>query len=111
MQKKQVSARTWQFGEEQPGDLMQLERASAVVLPKQKSNDEILRVLNRAADDNGFIAELTYQGSKALEGYNLTTEAKAALVSGDIRWIESRVGKLDAWLCTWLDCRLQQEIW
>jgi hypothetical protein len=72
---------------------------------------EILRVLDRAASDNGFIALLTYRGSDALQGYHLTSEAKAALLSGDIRWIEDRVGKLDARLSTWLWCRLQQEIW
>jgi hypothetical protein len=72
---------------------------------------EILRVLDRAASDNGFIAQLTYRGSDALQGYHLTNEAKAALLSGDIRWIEAHAGELDARLSTWLWCRLQQEIW
>jgi len=72
---------------------------------------EVLRVLERAAEDDRFIAQLTHRGSEALQGYNLTLEAKAALLSGDIRWIEARVGKLDARLRTWLDCRLQQEVW
>ena len=72
---------------------------------------EILRVLDRAADDDDFIAQLTYHGSEALQGYDLTAEEKAALLSGDIGWIEARVGKLDARLRTWLECRLQQEIW
>ena len=72
---------------------------------------EILRVLDQAADDDGFIAQLTLDGSKALQNYDLTNEEKAALLSGDIRWIEARVGKLDARLRTWLECRLQQEIW
>ena len=72
---------------------------------------EIMRVLDRAANDNHFIAQLTYSGSRALRDYDLTNEEKAALLSGDIRWIETRVGKLDARLRTWLDCRLQQEIW
>lgn len=72
---------------------------------------EILRVLDRAAEDDDFIVQLTYHGSKALQGYNLTNQEKAALLSGDIGWIEARVGKLDARLRTWLDCRLQQEIW
>lgn len=72
---------------------------------------EILRVLDRAASDNGFIARLTDRGSDALRGYYLSNEAKAALLSGDIRWIEARVGKLDARSSTWLWCRLQQEIW
>ncbi|MCJ7736932.1 MAG: hypothetical protein MUQ10_06395 [Anaerolineae bacterium] len=73
--------------------------------------EEILRALTRAAEDNRFIARLTTEGSETLRDYGLTTEAKAALISGDIRWIEARVGKLDAPLRTWLDCRLQQENW
>ena len=72
---------------------------------------EVLRVLERAAEDDRFIAQLTHRGSDALQGYNLTLEAKAALLSGDVGWIEARVGKLDARLRTWLDCRLQQEVW
>ena len=72
---------------------------------------EILRALTRAAQDDRFIARLTTEGSEALRDYGLTMEAKAALISGDIRWIEARVGKLDAPLSTWLDCRLQQESW
>ncbi len=72
---------------------------------------EILRVLDRAAGDDRFIAQLTFHGEEALQDYNLTNAEKAALLSGDIGWIEARVGKLNARLRTWLDCRLQQEIW
>ena len=72
---------------------------------------EILRVLRRAAADDNFIARLTEQGSKALQKYNLSRKAKAALMSGDIRWVEARVGKLNKSLRTWFDCRLQQERW
>jgi hypothetical protein len=72
---------------------------------------EILKVLDRASRDEGFIAQLTYRGSQALKEYRLSIEAKAALLSGDIGWIEALVGKLDARLSTWLNCRLQQEIW
>lgn len=71
----------------------------------------ILGVLERAADDDRFIAQLTHHGADALRGYGLTMEAQAALLCGDVRWIEARVGKLDARLRTWPDCRLQQEIW
>ena len=73
--------------------------------------EAIVKVLERAADDLAFITQLTYQGSKALRGYNLTPEEKAALVSGDINWIEAHIGKLDERLSTWPRCRLQQEIW
>ena len=70
---------------------------------------EILRVLDRAADDDDFVAQLTHHGSEALQGYDLTEEEKAALLSGDIGWIEARVGKLDARLRTWLEHGLQRE--
>jgi hypothetical protein len=115
MQERQVPARgtdqrVWKRPEGS-GVMTQLKKALEVDLREQESDGEILRVLDKAAEDNGFIAELTYRGSKALEGYRLTLKAKAALLSGDIRWIEARVGRLDARLRTWLDCRLQQEIW
>ena len=72
---------------------------------------EILRVLERAAGDNDFIAQLTYRGDEALREYDLSWQEGAALLSGDVRWIEARLGKLGARLRTWLDCRLQQEKW
>jgi hypothetical protein len=75
------------------------------------NKEEIVRVLVRAADDNGFIARLTEHGEDALRGYNLTGRKKAALLSGDLGWIESHLGKLNARLRTWPECRLQQEIW
>jgi hypothetical protein len=72
---------------------------------------ELIRVLERAADDPGFIAQLSSQGSWALRGYRLSLEEQVALVSGDMRWLEARLGKLDARLRTWPECRLQQESW
>ena len=92
-------------------DRFHLQRAPADVLSERECNREILRVLDRAAGDNGFIADLTYRGAQALEGYRLSMQAKAALLSGDLRWIEARLGRLDARQRTWLDCRLGQEIW
>jgi hypothetical protein len=73
--------------------------------------DLILAVLDRAAEDDDYIAQLTYAGDETLAEYPLSPEAKAALLSGDLRWIESRVGELDERLSTWLWCRLGQEIW
>jgi hypothetical protein len=81
------------------------------VLSSSDSNQGLIAVLEKAADDCDFMAQLTYQGSQALQGYNLTLEEKAALLSGDLKWIEAHVGKLDKRLSTWLWCRLQQEIW
>lgn len=75
------------------------------------SGIELMKVLERAAKDDNFIAQLTYYGSKALQDYNLSSEEKAALLSGDIQWIEGKSGKLDERLRRWLWCRLQQEAW
>ena len=77
-----------------------------------KGKEAILAVLARAADDNNFLARLADNPAEALEEYyTLTQEEKAALASGDLRKIESWVGKLDQRLATWLWCRLSQEKW
>ena len=78
---------------------------------ERTESEELLRVLERAEEEDAFIAQLTYHGPAALQEYSLSLEAKAALLSGDVGWIEACVGKLDRRLRTWLDCRLQQEIW
>lgn len=88
-----------------------LPRTHRLTRKEDFEKEEILRVLQRAAMDDKFIALLTEHGSRALQGYELSPQAKAAIASGDIRWIEARVGKLDKSLRTWIDCRLQQEIW
>jgi hypothetical protein len=93
------------------GDLVQLKKTFTIALWERESNHDILRVLDRAAEDIGLIADLTYRGPEALEGYHLTPEAQAALLGGDIRWIETHVGKLSESQRTWLWCRLCQEIW
>jgi hypothetical protein len=74
--------------------------------------EELLAVLKRAANESEFLARLAENPQEALkEYYSLTTEERAALASGDIRKIESWVGKLDKELATWLWCRLSQEKW
>jgi DNA-binding NtrC family response regulator len=75
------------------------------------NKEAIIAVLNRAAEERKFIAKLSDLGSDALWEYNLTPEEEAALVSGDVRWLEDHVGKLDDKLKVWLECRLQQERW
>lgn len=71
----------------------------------------VLAVLDRAVQDNDFFARLAENPAEALKEYDLTPEEKAAIASGDIRKIESWVGKLDERLRTWLIARLQQERW
>jgi len=73
--------------------------------------EAILEILGRAADNHKFLARLAEDPEKVLDEYDLTSEEKAALASGDIRRVESWVGKLDKRLGTWIWCRLQQEKW
>lgn len=80
--------------------------------PRQEGEPaEILGVLARAAGDPRFAASLLQHGSKTLAEYSLSTPAKAALVSGDLKWLEEKVGKLTPELRSWVDCRLQCEAW
>lgn len=78
---------------------------------RRANRREILQVLERAARDPGFVAEIADRGSAALSEYRLALEEKAALVSGDIRWIETRIGGLTGRQCTLLNCLLQREAW
>ncbi|MBA7533721.1 hypothetical protein ES705_25965 [subsurface metagenome] len=71
----------------------------------------LLDVLSKARDDSNFLARLAENPTRALEDYDLTSKEKAALSSGDIRWIESKLGTLDEPLRTWLTARLTQEKW
>ncbi|MHC1578604.1 MAG: formate/nitrite transporter family protein, partial [Dehalococcoidia bacterium] len=73
--------------------------------------EALISVLAKARDDGDFLAQLSQDPDKALKGYNLTNEAKAALASGDVNWLESRVGFLDEPLRTWITSRLAQEKW
>jgi len=71
----------------------------------------LLAVLSKARDDSSFLAKLAENPDDALGGYDLTPEEKAALASGDIHWIESKLGALDEPVRTWLTARLTQEKW
>jgi len=82
-------------------------KVEAQVVP---GKEEVLAVLKRAATESEFLARLADDPHEALkEYYSLTSEERAALASGDIKKIESWVGKLDKELATWLWCRLSQE--
>ena len=75
------------------------------------TREAVLEVLERAAEDDEFIGSLTEHFRAAVEPYDLCRDEYAALATGDVRWIEGHVGKMDTRLSTWLDCRLQQERW
>lgn len=73
--------------------------------------EQVMEVLNRASRDRDFWIDLLESGSLALKDYNLSDEAKAAIVSGDIKWIEKNIGKLTETQLKYLELRLQREKW
>lgn len=72
---------------------------------------EVIGVLNRASEDLTFWRDLMEKGSKALEGYRLSKEAKAAIVSGDLNWIRQQVGELTKDQLRFIYKRLEREAW
>ena len=101
-----VSAIVEQLEKDLPTETIQKEEKRV-----SSGKEAILEVLARAADDHKFLARLAEDPAKVLKEYDLTSEERAALASGDLRRIESWVGKLNKRLSTWIWCRLQQEKW
>jgi DNA-binding NtrC family response regulator len=73
--------------------------------------EEVVKVLERAADDSDFAESLFYSGADTLEEYGLTSAEKLAILTGDINWIEEHVGKLTENQKRWLFQKLSAEIW
>ena len=73
--------------------------------------DLVRRVLKLAGTDQDFGQRLLYEGSRVLSGFPLGPQAKAAIVSGDIIWIEKECGELTPTERDWLERRVQAEIW
>jgi DNA-binding response OmpR family regulator len=55
---------------------------------------EVMKVLNRAADERDFRLDLQKRGAEVLQSYFLSPDAKIALVSGDLSWINQNLGEL-----------------
>jgi DNA-binding response OmpR family regulator len=72
---------------------------------------EVTQILNRTAEDTEFWKDLMDNGSVALEEYRLSSEAKAAIVSGDLRWINENIGELTQKQLMFIYKRLEREAW
>ena len=72
---------------------------------------EVLTVLGRTAEDMDFWTDLMENGSSALAGYQLSSEAKAAIASGDLKWINENVGELTQKQLMFIYKRLEREAW
>ncbi|NOQ52179.1 MAG: response regulator [Desulfuromonadaceae bacterium] len=72
---------------------------------------EVTNVLNRTAEDEEFWTELMENGSEALQEYHLSSEAKAAIISGDLKWSNEHVGELTQKQLMFIFKRLEREVW
>jgi len=73
--------------------------------------DLVREVLRRAGQDGELSGRLLAEGSRVLSGYALSPAAKAAIVSGDMAWIEKEIGELSPEERAWLRQRLESEAW
>ncbi|MGD9259107.1 MAG: response regulator [Desulfobacterales bacterium] len=72
---------------------------------------EVIQALNRTSDDADFWRDLMENGSMALDDYHLSNEAKAAIASGDLKWINKNVGELTQKQLMFIYKRLEREAW
>jgi formate dehydrogenase alpha subunit len=78
---------------------------------KVTSVKAVLAVLERASEDNRFLAALAENPSGALKSYDLSPLHRAALAAGDIESIEKWIGPLEERVRLWLQTRLRREHW
>lgn len=72
---------------------------------------EVMRVLNRTSEDKRFWQQLFNEGSKALQDYRLSDEAKAAILSGDLGWLNTNIGELTQKQLMFIYKQLEKEAW
>jgi glycine cleavage system H lipoate-binding protein len=63
-------------------------------LDQDELKREVFRVLNRTSDDRDFYRTLINMQAEALEPYKLNSEAKTAILSGDLQWLNDHIGEL-----------------
>jgi glycine cleavage system H lipoate-binding protein len=61
-------------------------------LSRQKR--EVFRVLSRTSEDRDFRRALMDLQTDALEAYDLSFEAKTAILTGDLKWLNEHIGEL-----------------
>jgi DNA-binding response OmpR family regulator len=72
---------------------------------------EVIRILDRAYQNHSFWIELMEGGPEALKDYRLSKAGKAAIISGDLGWIQANVGELNEQQLLFIYSRLQREAW
>jgi DNA-binding response OmpR family regulator len=70
---------------------------------------EIFRVLNRTAEDRDSWNDTMEGGSEALRDYHLSDEAKAAIGSADLKWLNEQIGELSQKQLAFIFKRLERQ--
>ena len=84
---------------------------AATVEEKLIQKREIFRVLNRTAEDRDSWNGTMEGGSEALRDYHLSDEAKAAIVSADLKWLNEQIGELSQKQLLYIYKRMKREAW
>jgi len=71
----------------------------------------IYRVLNRTAEDRDSWNGTMEGGSEALQDYQLSDAAKAAIVSADLKWLNEQIGELSQKQLLYIYKRMKREAW
>jgi len=71
----------------------------------------VKHVLNKAIDDQHFWIDLLENGSAALSEIKLSSEARAAIASGDVQWVYDNVSDIQEREMAFLYKRLEREAW
>ncbi len=72
---------------------------------------ELISVLDRTAEDGEFWIDLMENGDEVLEDYNLSSEAKAAIMFGDLGWINRNIGELTQKQLMFISKMSECEVW
>jgi len=72
---------------------------------------DVIRVLDRTYEDQTFWRDLMEERFEVLEDYQLSSEARAAILSGDLKWINENVGELTQKQLMFILKRLERETW
>lgn len=72
---------------------------------------EVIRVLDRTTNDERFWRMLMESPTEVLKEYHLSSEARAAITSGDLHWIKNNVGELSKEQLMFIYKTLEREVW
>ena len=72
---------------------------------------EVMRVLDRTTMDEKFWCMLMENPTAVLKEYHLSSEARAAITSGDLDWIKKNVGELSKEQLASIYRILEREVW